>query len=172
MDYLVNEMKINQPEAWEYFNYSQCYIPTVGGPLAHTIQDYRSVLEKGLQGLIDEMKASMAQADITNPDGMKTLNCVNQYKAMIMVAEAMIDYAPVSYTHLRRLGMKGKNDMGIFKIFGYGLGSMSNNFIMGVFQSFLLIFYTDVFGIPAMAVSVIFLISKIWDAVNLSLIHI
>lgn len=93
MDYLVNEMKINQPEAWEYFNYSQCYIPTVGGPLAHTIQDYRSVLEKGLQGLIDEMKASMAQADITNPDGMKTLNCVNQYKAMIMVAEAMIDYA-------------------------------------------------------------------------------
>lgn len=32
--------------------------------------------------------------------------------------------------------MKGKNDMGIFKIFGYGLGSMSNNFIMGVFQSF------------------------------------
>ena len=50
--------------------------------------------------------------------------------------------------------MKGKNDMGIFKIFGYGLGSMSNNFIMGVFQSFLLIFYTDVFGIPAMAVSV------------------
>ena len=56
--------------------------------------------------------------------------------------------------------------MGIFKIFGYGLGSMSNNFIMGVFQSFLLIFYTDVFGIPAMAVSVIFLISKIWDAVN------
>ena len=62
--------------------------------------------------------------------------------------------------------MKGKNDMGIFKIFGYGLGSMSNNFIMGVFQSFLLIFYTDVFGIPAMAVSVIFLISKIWDAVN------
>ena len=31
--------------------------------------------------------------------------------------------------------MKGKNDMGIFKIFGYGLGSMSNNLIMGVWNS-------------------------------------
>ena len=56
--------------------------------------------------------------------------------------------------------------MGIFKIFGYGLGSMSNNFIMGVFQSFLLIFYTDVFWNSGNGSFCYFSDFKIWDAVN------
>ena len=93
MDYLIHEMSMNQPEAYAFFNDSQCYIPTVGGPLAHTIQDYRSVLEKGLEGLIREIRQEMESADITCPDGMLTLNRINQYQAMILAAEAMINYA-------------------------------------------------------------------------------
>lgn len=61
--------------------------------------------------------------------------------------------------------MKEK-EMSIGRILGYGSGSLGKDFANGVVQSFLLLFYTDVFGIPAAAASVIFLVSKIWDAVN------
>ena len=62
--------------------------------------------------------------------------------------------------------MKEKKDISINKIFGYGCGSFTKDLASGVVQSFLLIFYTDIFGIPAAAVSVIFLLAKIWDAIN------
>ncbi|MCU0643934.1 MAG: MFS transporter [bacterium] len=49
---------------------------------------------------------------------------------------------------------------------GYSLGDTASNLFFQTFIFFLLYFYTDVFGIPASAVATIFLVGRIWDAVN------
>jgi len=49
---------------------------------------------------------------------------------------------------------------------GYSLGDTASNLFFQTFIFFLLYFYTDVFGIPAASVATIFLIGRIWDAVN------
>jgi glucuronide carrier protein/probable glucitol transport protein GutA len=48
----------------------------------------------------------------------------------------------------------------------WGLGDTANNMSWTFVTSYLAIFYTDVFLIPAAAVSLLFLISRFWDAVN------
>jgi len=49
---------------------------------------------------------------------------------------------------------------------GYGLGDTASNFYFQMFINFLLFFYTDIFGIPAAAAGTMFLVTRIWDAVN------
>ncbi|MCP4750176.1 MAG: hypothetical protein GY866_04750 [Proteobacteria bacterium] len=48
----------------------------------------------------------------------------------------------------------------------YGLGSFGKDFIMAMLSTYLLIFYTDVFGINAATAGTIILFARIWDAVN------
>ena len=62
--------------------------------------------------------------------------------------------------------MNEKREMNTAQIIGYGLGSLGKDFALGVMGSYLLIFYTDVFGISAAVVGLIFLVTKIWDAIN------
>jgi GPH family glycoside/pentoside/hexuronide:cation symporter len=47
--------------------------------------------------------------------------------------------------------------------FGYGLGDTASNFIWGTMTSFLLFYYTDIFGIPAAAVGTLFLFARVSD---------
>ena len=49
---------------------------------------------------------------------------------------------------------------------GYALGDMASNLYFQTFVIFLLNFYTDVFGIPAAAAGTLFLVTRIFDAVN------
>ncbi len=49
---------------------------------------------------------------------------------------------------------------------GYSLGDTGSNLFFQTFIYFMLFFYTDVFGITAKAAGTMFLITKIWDAVN------
>ncbi|MEH7379008.1 MFS transporter [Bacillus sp. JJ1533] len=48
----------------------------------------------------------------------------------------------------------------------YGYGDVASNFVWGMVNSYLLFFYTDVFGITAAAVGTLFLITRIFDALN------
>lgn len=48
----------------------------------------------------------------------------------------------------------------------YGYGDAASNFVWGMVNSYLLFFYTDVFGITAAAAGTLFLITRIFDAVN------
>ena len=48
----------------------------------------------------------------------------------------------------------------------YGLGDTADAFSWSFISSFLMIFYTDVVGIGAFAVSLLFLVGRLWDAVN------
>lgn len=49
---------------------------------------------------------------------------------------------------------------------GYGLGDTASNLFFQTTIYFLLYFYTDVFGISAAAAGTMFLVTRIWDAVN------
>ncbi|MEN0063492.1 MAG: MFS transporter [Myxococcota bacterium] len=49
---------------------------------------------------------------------------------------------------------------------GYALGDTASNLYWKVFEFFLLVFYTDVFGISPVAAGTLFLVARIWDAVN------
>jgi len=49
---------------------------------------------------------------------------------------------------------------------GYSVGDTASNLFFQTFVLFITIYYTDVFGISAKAVGTMFLITKVWDAVN------
>jgi glycoside/pentoside/hexuronide:cation symporter, GPH family len=49
---------------------------------------------------------------------------------------------------------------------GYSFGDTASNLYFHTFILFLPIFYTDVFGLPAAAMGTMFLVTRIWDAVN------
>ena len=49
---------------------------------------------------------------------------------------------------------------------GYGLGDFAANIVFQTVMIFLMYYYTDIFGIPAAAVGTLFLLSRIWDAIN------
>jgi GPH family glycoside/pentoside/hexuronide:cation symporter len=61
-------------------------------------------------------------------------------------------------------GTSGK--LSIKEKVGYALGDMASNLYFQTFVIFLLNFYTDVFGLPAAAVGTLFLITRIFDAIN------
>ncbi|HEY4155999.1 MAG TPA: MFS transporter [Puia sp.] len=46
---------------------------------------------------------------------------------------------------------------------GYGFGDMASSMFWKLFGTYLLFFYTDVFGIAATAVGTMFLITRVWD---------
>lgn len=48
----------------------------------------------------------------------------------------------------------------------YGLSGLGQNLIYGLMSGYLMYFYTDVFLIPSGVVGTMFLIAKLWDAVN------
>ena len=56
--------------------------------------------------------------------------------------------------------------LGFGRQLGYGLGEFAGQFFFGFWGSYLSIFYTDYVGIAPAVVSVIFLIARIWDAIN------
>ena len=58
------------------------------------------------------------------------------------------------------------NKLSLKEKIGYSLGDTASNLFFQTFILFLLYFYTDVFGIPAAAAGTMFLVTRIWDAVN------
>lgn len=47
---------------------------------------------------------------------------------------------------------------------GYGFGDMSSSMFWKLFGAYLMIFYTDVFGLPAAVVGTMFLVTRVWDS--------
>ncbi|GAB3045676.1 glycoside-pentoside-hexuronide (GPH):cation symporter [Virgibacillus ainsalahensis] len=61
---------------------------------------------------------------------------------------------------------KVNNKLGFKEKLSYGLGDTANNLTFSMVTTYLLVFYTDVFGISAAAVATLFLVARIWDAIN------
>ena len=49
---------------------------------------------------------------------------------------------------------------------GYGLGDTASNFFFQVFNIFLLYYYTDVFGIDPSLIGIMFIVTKVVDAIS------
>ncbi|MEZ5195197.1 MAG: MFS transporter [Bacteroidales bacterium] len=49
---------------------------------------------------------------------------------------------------------------------GYGLGDTASHFVWDMVGFWILIFYTDTYGISAAAAGTIMLIARVWDMVN------
>jgi hypothetical protein len=48
---------------------------------------------------------------------------------------------------------------------GYLFGDFGNDFFFILVSSFLMVYYTDIFGISAVTVGMLFLVARLWDAV-------
>ena len=68
---------------------------------------------------------------------------------------------------IKAISKKSLNDpLSVTEKVGYGLGDMAANFYMGFFSYFLLYYYTDIWGLAPAAVGIMFLVSKIIDAIS------
>lgn len=94
-NYLYNELHRHYPQAWAYMNEADGarYSPLIGGGLAHSLQDYRSVLQKGLLGIKQEIQEQIESLSPANPDSLETLERRTIYEAMLIVADGLITYA-------------------------------------------------------------------------------
>ena len=57
-----------------------------------------------------------------------------------------------------------KRKLSIRSVIGYGAGDFANNLAFSLSTTFLLLYYTDVVGLPAAAIGTMFLIVRLWDA--------
>jgi GPH family glycoside/pentoside/hexuronide:cation symporter len=57
----------------------------------------------------------------------------------------------------RKFGLRDK--------LGYLFGDFGNDFFFILVSSFLMVYYTDIFGISAVTVGILFLVARLWDAV-------
>ncbi|SFM22754.1 glycoside/pentoside/hexuronide:cation symporter, GPH family [Paenibacillus sp. 1_12] len=58
---------------------------------------------------------------------------------------------------IRKFGLKDK--------LGYLFGDFGNDFFFILVSSFLMVYYTDIFGISAVTVGLLFLVARLWDAI-------
>lgn len=52
------------------------------------------------------------------------------------------------------------------EMFGHAIAGFGQNLIFGLWSSYMMVFYTDIFGISAGAASLIMLFTRIWDGIN------
>lgn len=72
--------------------------------------------------------------------------------------EKALQYNPKSKHDEPMLSLKEK--------ISYGYGDLAANFVWGMITSYLLFFYTDVFGLTAASAGTLFLVTRIFDAAN------
>jgi GPH family glycoside/pentoside/hexuronide:cation symporter len=60
---------------------------------------------------------------------------------------------------------RSDGDPRVWEKIGYSLGDTASNLYWKTFEVFVLFYYTDVFGLPAAKVGVMFFVTRIWDAV-------
>ena len=62
--------------------------------------------------------------------------------------------------------MNENNKISLIEKISYGSGDFASSIFWSLFSMFLLFFYTDVFGISAAAAGTMFLVTRLWDALN------
>jgi len=62
--------------------------------------------------------------------------------------------------------MMATSEVSLKEKIGYGLGDAASSMFWKIFSFYLAIFYTDIFGISAVAAGTMFLVTRIWDTAN------
>jgi len=70
-----------------------------------------------------------------------------------------------NYCLLKKGGTNGMRPFGMRDKIGYLLGDFGNDFFFLLVSSFLMVYYTDVYGLSAAWVGGLFLFARLWDAV-------
>ena len=67
---------------------------------------------------------------------------------------------------LKETGSNGKTirPFGMRDKFGYLFGDFGNDFFFILVAAFLMVFYTDIFGIHPAQVGILFMVARLWDA--------
>ena len=92
-DYVLRELETHQPEALDYLRNAGAIIRGLGGALYHTLQDYNSVLCRGLDALKGDIQTRLVRIDGSAPDGIADLERRNHYRAMLIAADGICAYA-------------------------------------------------------------------------------
>ncbi len=109
--FFFNELSRNYPDAWDFMRLGQCarYSPLIGTGLAHSLQDYRSILEKGLLEIIKDIQTNISRLDPSNPNHYQDHERKNVYESMIMVANGLIQYAERNAEFAKELASQEPN---------------------------------------------------------------
>jgi len=93
--FFFNELKTYYPDAWDYLIHADAarYSPLIGGGLAHSIQDYRSILQKGLLTIKEEIRQQISTLTPAEPGSLDVFERRNLYEAMLIAADAVMIYA-------------------------------------------------------------------------------
>ena len=73
------------------------------------------------------------------------------------IVEPRQDQSKTDGQKVRPFGLRDK--------IGYLFGDLGNDFFFMLVSSYLMVFYTDIFGISAAVVGVLFMVARLWDAV-------
>jgi formate C-acetyltransferase len=94
LDSIVNnEVKRNYPDkyfVWKYFDVASPL--TAVGP-SHTVQDYASVLKKGLKGIKSEIQHNIDTLNLSNSFNINEFDRKNYYEGMLICIDGLILYA-------------------------------------------------------------------------------
>ena len=107
--HIISELKRNCPEALAYLENTCAYLPLFGTGVCHTVQDYRSVMKKGLSGIKQDIQARMNSLDPTVLNGPDFNDRMNHFRAMIVVADAAIAHSLRYSVLARRLAETAPN---------------------------------------------------------------
>ncbi|OGW84709.1 MAG: hypothetical protein A2987_06675 [Omnitrophica bacterium RIFCSPLOWO2_01_FULL_45_10] len=90
--HIWNDLNSFYPETSFFIQESQAFMTNFGKGYSHTIQDYRSVVTKGLKNIKDEIKSSI-DVLFKNRKSAEDDNKIHLYEAMLICADAVILYA-------------------------------------------------------------------------------
>jgi formate C-acetyltransferase len=81
------------PENWHHHEYSQIYSQhQERNGLGHSVLDYATVVRKGLRRIREEMLVERGRIDLAKPQALEDLDRWNTYTAMIILAEATMEW--------------------------------------------------------------------------------
>lgn len=70
----------------------------------------------------------------------------------------------MSQTKTQQTGKK--ENVGKLQYFTYGMGNFASQLSWTMVSTYLSLYYTDVFGLGPLAVSILFIVAKVWDGIN------
>lgn len=90
--YVWNDLNSFYPQAASFISESQVFLTNFGKGFSHTIQDYKSIVAKGLKGIKEEIEI---EKDILsrNLKAQEDISRLHHYEAMLISADAVIQYA-------------------------------------------------------------------------------
>jgi len=91
--YLRKELQVHYPDVWLYIKKADCYTAALGGALYHTIQDYLTILQCGLNTVKEQLESRIDDIDVSRAKSIWDYERLNHFRAMIIAADAMVVYA-------------------------------------------------------------------------------